>query len=49
MDVGAVSAGLVQFDEHVAGADFWNRPLFEPQARLRLFLDEGAMAPDPWP
>ena len=42
MDVGAADAGLVHFDQHVVGADLGDRLLFEPEAGLRLFLDEGA-------
>ena len=42
MDVGAADAGLVHLHQHVVGADLRNRLLREPQARLRLLLDEGA-------
>ena len=42
MDVGAADAGLVDLHQHVVGADLGDRLLREPQARLRLFLDEGA-------
>ena len=42
MHVGAADAGLVHLHEHVIGADLGDRLLFEPKARLRLFLDEGA-------
>ena len=42
--VGAADAGLVDLHQHVVGADLGDRLLFEPEARLRLFLDEGAHA-----
>ena len=49
MNVGAANAGLVYFDQHVIGTDLRHRLIREPQARLRLFLDEGAHgASDMW-
>ena len=41
MDVGAADAGLVYLDQYIVGANLGDRLLLEPQARLRLFLDEG--------
>src|SRR6185437_13434247 len=42
VDVGAADARLAHFYENVVGADLRNRLLLEPEARLRLFLDESA-------
>ena len=49
--VGAADAGLVHFHQHVVGADLGDRLILEPQARLRLFLDEGAhgLSEGAWP
>ena len=42
VDVGAADPGLVHFDQNIIRPDLGDRLIGEPQARLRLLLDEGA-------